>query len=110
MAYEIQTYPEFLEERKKYKDDQKCYIPGCNKPGLYEGGDARCWCPMCEKHARLKEHYVSDLKYIKRRLIARLTWAKDDEKAKHEYRLATVYLNEIEKAIKIEKGEFQLND
>ena len=79
MTYKIQTYAEYLEKRKKYPSTAKCFVAGCNEPGYYEGGDARFYCSMCEKHARMKEYYLSDLKYIKRKLECRLLWDKSSE-------------------------------
>ena len=54
---QVDTYEEFLETHKKYVGDQKCFIPGCDQPAYYEGGDARFYCGMCEEHCRMKEHY-----------------------------------------------------
>ena len=53
----ILSYSEFLEDRVKYSADTKCYIYDCNKPGIYEGGDARFYCGMCEEHASMPSKY-----------------------------------------------------
>lgn len=56
MSNEIMTYEDFLKSKVKYHNT-KCMVYGCNKDGLYEGGDARCWCPMCEEHADMERNY-----------------------------------------------------
>ena len=53
----ILSYEEFKKSRVKYGPECKCYVGGCNEPGLYEGGDARFWCGMCEEHASLRSRY-----------------------------------------------------
>ena len=39
----------------------KCCVVGCNKPAEYEGGDARCHCGVCEKHAGIYEQWQAFL-------------------------------------------------
>ena len=54
----VPTYEEWLRSHERYDGSCKCFIPGCDRPGLYEGGDARFTCPMCAEHAGLdKEEY-----------------------------------------------------
>lgn len=36
-----------------------CYIPKCNCPAEYEGGDGRFYCGVCEQHSNVKEAYKS---------------------------------------------------
>lgn len=62
-------YDEWLKEQVKYTDC-KCGVYGCDKPGLYEGGDSRCWFPACEEHAYMKQRY---LHYCKQFKIVKLT-------------------------------------
>ena len=79
MDIKIKSYEEFANERKKYDGTNKCFVMGCDKPGFYEGGDARFYCGMCEEHARLKEYYISDLKYIEKKVRIRMMWDKTDK-------------------------------
>ena len=53
----ILTYDDWLKSQIKYTDC-KCGVAGCNEKGLYEGGDARCWFPICEKHTDMKQRYL----------------------------------------------------
>ena len=62
MNYGVLSYEEFLEREKKYDGEDSCYVYDCDKPGIYEGGDARCWCPMCEEHACMQSKYRSYLR------------------------------------------------
>lgn len=61
-------YKDWLKTQIKYDSKQRCAVPGCNEPGLYEGGDIRCWFPQCEKHSGLKEYFN---KYIYTKLLRR---------------------------------------
>ena len=62
---EVLTYPEFRENMKDrhYTGKDECFVAGCGKPAYYEGGDARYWCGMCEKHADIRYRYVFGLVY-----------------------------------------------
>lgn len=67
----VPTYEDFLKSRVKYSGNTKCFVGGCNKPGLYEGGDARYYCGMCEEHSGMRRSYrmylrslVSDANYM----------------------------------------------
>lgn len=102
--YKIRTYAEYLDEHKKYPSTAKCFVAGCNKIGYYEGGDARFYCGMCEKHASMKKHYMADLGYVKRKLTARLLW-NDDQKYKEAYRFVSDLLRDITKQIEAEEAE-----
>ena len=51
------TYEDFLKLRRKYDGKSKCYVYDCKEAGIYEGGDSRCYCPMCEKHANMSASY-----------------------------------------------------
>lgn len=53
----ILSYSEFLQDQVKYPEDTKCFVYDCNKPGIYEGGDARFYCGMCEEHASMVSKY-----------------------------------------------------
>ena len=53
----VPTYEEFLQQSIKYSGDTKCFVFDCNKKGLYEGGDGRFYCGMCEEHAGLRNSY-----------------------------------------------------
>ena len=72
----IPTYEEYRLSKVKYSPDETCGVMGCKEPGLYEGGDYRCWCPMCEKHARIKEDYDSKINEIFRRKQIRELWTR----------------------------------
>ena len=77
MELKIKSYEEFCAEHKKY-DGCECYIPGCNQPAYYEGGDARCWCPMCEEHFDMKKWYSLYLLSVKKQILVRMKWDKTD--------------------------------
>lgn len=51
------SYEEYLKTQIKYDGKTECFVGTCHKPGLYEGGDARWWCGMCEEHANMKSRY-----------------------------------------------------
>ena len=51
------TYEQWLETKKEYSGNQKCFVNGCDKPAFYEGGDSRYYCGMCEEHAGMKMKY-----------------------------------------------------
>lgn len=59
MKQKLMNFYEFKESEKdeKYLDGKhKCIV--CSKvPAYWEIGDARYYCPACEEHARLQEHY-----------------------------------------------------
>lgn len=61
----FESYEEFL-ERNKVPDynGKKCFVLGCTKPGLYEGGDSRFYCGMCEDHADMKNKYIREMESI----------------------------------------------
>ena len=66
MSLEILTYEEFLKSKVKYHN-VKCMVYDCKEDGLYEGGDTRCWCPMCAKHADMEQayrFYLTNFKHI----------------------------------------------
>ena len=50
-------YEDWLKTQIKYSDC-KCGVFGCNNDGLYEGGDSRCWFPVCEEHSALRNTYL----------------------------------------------------
>ena len=50
-------YSSFLKENVKYNGIQKCFVNNCEKPALYEGGDARFYCGMCEEHSGMIGKY-----------------------------------------------------
>ena len=67
----VPTYEEFLKSRVKYSGDTKCFVYDCDKPGLYEGGDERYYCGMCEEHSAMRTSYrmylgalISDANYM----------------------------------------------
>lgn len=53
----LMTYDEYQISNIKYPYSVKCMVSDCNELGLYEGGDARCHCPMCEKHVGMASMY-----------------------------------------------------
>ena len=81
MDIKIPSYEEFINAngRKKYDGSTKCFVHWCDKPAYYEGGDARFYCGMCAEHAGLLDSYIVELKYIARRIRARMLWDKSDE-------------------------------
>ena len=87
MDVKIMSYDVFALKRVKYKDPVKCCIPDCNGPAYYEGGDARCWFPVCAKHAELQKDYLKYLHDIKHSIEIRMMWDKDDPSLKsiHSY-------------------------
>lgn len=50
-------YCDWLKTQIKYQDC-KCGVGGCHEQGLYEGGDMRCWFPICEEHGELRKRYL----------------------------------------------------
>ena len=54
------NYADWLKTQVKYTDC-KCGVCGCNNKGLYEGGDARCWFPICEEHNDMRREYLDQL-------------------------------------------------
>lgn len=64
-------FPAYREYRDACKKPQyvgeTCFVAGCDKPAEYEGGDARYYCGMCEEHANIRMHYVSELLFRTRR-------------------------------------------
>lgn len=72
MSNEIMTYEEFLKSKVKYHN-ATCIIYDCEKEGLYEGGDSRCWCPMCEEHANMEQEYRCYLEKFKIKLTRDLS-------------------------------------
>lgn len=67
----VPTYEEYAKSQVKYDGNTKCFVFDCNKPGLYEGGDARFYCGMCEEHSGLRNSYrmhlrglISDANYM----------------------------------------------
>ena len=59
----IDSYPKFLKDEHERGVEMGClgdvcFVAGCNKKSpLYPVGDARFWCGMCAKHARMKARY-----------------------------------------------------
>ena len=61
------TYEEFKNKFKKPKYfGQKCFVYNCNNLAEYEGGDARFYCGVCEKHSNIKKEYDLYVKSIQR--------------------------------------------
>ena len=53
-------YEEWLKDeqmRDGYTGKDKCFVAGCDKPGLYEMGDYRYRCAGCEEHAGMRKRY-----------------------------------------------------
>ena len=75
--FDIMPYEEFKNRRKvpKYFGD-KCFVAGCDAPAEYEGGDARFYCGVCEKHARVGEEYELYVMDKLRRRRIREMWSK----------------------------------
>ena len=78
MDIKILTYEEFIAKHNKYDGKCECAMPGCNKPAYYEGGDARCWFPVCEEHSTISGQYVLYLNDIKHKLETRAKWDSGD--------------------------------
>jgi uncharacterized RmlC-like cupin family protein len=51
------NYEKFLSENVKYNGNSKCFVHDCKESALYEGGDARFHCGMCEEHAAMRGKY-----------------------------------------------------
>lgn len=61
----IMTYEEYKEQcyKPSYSSDTECFR--CGKPNaIYEGGDARFYCPMCEECVGIPRWYKV---YVERR-------------------------------------------
>ena len=95
MKIQIKTYEEFANERKKYDGSYKCFVNWCDKPAYYEGGDARCYCGMCEEHFGLKEYYISYLKYLEKKVRIRMLWDKNDTTLESIYETIINKLTEV---------------
>ena len=78
------TYEDFEKSRRKYDGKSKCYVFDCNKPGIYEGGDSRCYCPMCEEHAGVISSYKLYLQCIIGECTSLMSEADAYEKAKEK--------------------------
>lgn len=100
MDLHIKTYEEFAQDfhkkHKKYDGNPKCFISGCDKPGYYEGGDARFYCGMCAEHVGLPDRYLRYLKDIERTCRVRMLWDKDDPTLGSLYNKVTHMINAIE--------------
>ncbi len=59
VSYE--TYKGSCRDPKYNPLTDKCFAADCDNGAEYEGGDARYYCGMCEKHAAIRYHYVGDL-------------------------------------------------
>ena len=92
MEFEVMTYSEFEAKHKKYDGHETCFVPGCNKPAYYEGGDARFYCGVCAEHARLNEMYHEYLVCLEKRLMVRLLWDKSNTAALEKLELVGSYL------------------
>lgn len=79
MDLKILTYEEYLKQfTNKYDGSCECAMPGCNKPAYYEGGDARCWFPVCDEHSNIGAYYDTYLMELRGRIRIRMIWDKDD--------------------------------
>lgn len=67
-------YKEWLKTQEKYSGKNKCFVADCDKPGLYEMGDARYWCGGCEEHAGMQMKYQDYLQSNTREPEVRGTW------------------------------------
>ena len=56
-----ETYKGSCRDPKYNPLTDKCFAADCDNGAEYEGGDARYYCGMCEKHAAIRYHYVGDL-------------------------------------------------
>lgn len=58
----IPAFPTYSEYKDSHKDPsykgKECFVGGCHEPAEYEGGDARFWCGMCEKHSGIRWGYL----------------------------------------------------
>ena len=57
----ILNYEDWLKTQEKYDGSRSCFVYDCDRPALYEGGDARYYCGMCEEHASMEGRYRSYL-------------------------------------------------
>jgi hypothetical protein len=79
MEFKILTYEEYLKQwPNKYDGKCTCAMPECDKPAYYEGGDARCWFPVCEEHSGLSDRYMKYLLSIRKQIRTRKLWDKKD--------------------------------
>lgn len=60
----VMSYYEFCRHHRTYDGHCKCFVSGCNKPGLYEGGDDRYRGGMCAEHADMPGAYRDYLRGI----------------------------------------------
>ena len=51
------NYESFLKKNLKYDGKSKCFVYDCQERALYEGGDSRFYCGMCEEHAAMRGKY-----------------------------------------------------
>lgn len=51
------SYDEYKQSLIKYPKGTKCFVCDCNNEALYEGGDARFYCAMCEECLGLEKRY-----------------------------------------------------
>lgn len=56
-----ETYKGSCRDPKYNPLSDKCFVADCDNGAEYEGGDARYYCGMCEKHAAIRFHYVVEL-------------------------------------------------
>lgn len=74
-----ESYAHYLETHKEYEGEYECYVSGCTRPAYFEGGDSRCWCPMCEEHAGMKDRYLSLMRRAEAKVHTRMLWDKTDQ-------------------------------
>ena len=55
--FNLLKYEDWLKTQIKYDGSTSCFVYGCNKPALYEGGDSRFYCGMCEECASMEARY-----------------------------------------------------
>ena len=92
MEVVVESYEQYLESRKSYDGTNKCMVVGCLEPGYYEGGDYRCYCSMCEKHAGMKDRYMLYLYDMMDRAHGKLLWDKNNTDAIAVLDIAQGYL------------------
>lgn len=91
-------YKEFLKLNAKYDGNSKCFVYDCTKPALYEGGDARFYCGMCEEHAGMLSKYRFTISNIlvdrNEKLSGEELYKKANEKYEHLVKLVNKQVEE----------------
>lgn len=90
--FNLLKYEDWLKTQIKYDGSRSCYVHWCDKPALYEGGDSRFYCGMCEEHASMEARYRLYLSALHIRI-------KECESAFDAYLRAKIKQNELQKKL-----------